>query len=94
VLALGHGFFCLLMGIAFARMDAANDGVIIKRSMAVNLSVFVPMGVLALAGVLCWLGSRWGAALSLALPLALLAVLAAVCGAALLRKGPAMLERL
>lgn len=94
VLALGHGFFCLLMGIAFARMDAANDGVIIKRSMAVNLSVFVPMGVLALAGVLCWLGSRWGAALSLALPLALLAALAAVCGAALLRKGPAMLERL
>ena len=91
---VGHGAFGLLMGLCFPKLDAVNETVVVKQSLAVTLGIFVPMVVLGVCGVLYWLGgmlTQWAA---LALPVALLAVLTAACVLTLARRGPAMLRAL
>lgn len=102
--SVGHAVFGLLMGLCFPRLDAVNETVVVKQSLAVALGIFVPMAVLGACGVLCWLGDMlagWAALplpivllAALALPIALLAALTAVCVLVLVKRGPAMLRAL
>lgn len=92
--AVGQACFGMLMGLAFPKLDAPNETVVIKQSMSVLLSMFIPMAVLAVAGLLYWLGSRVSGGLALAFPVALLAALAALCAGLLSKKGPQMLREL
>ena len=92
--AVGHGAFGMLMGLCFPKMDAVNETVVVKQSLAVLLGMFVPMGALALCGLLYWLGGMLAPWAALALPVALLAVLTAACMVILAKCGPAMLKAL
>ena len=92
--AVGQACFGMLMGLAFPKLDAANETIVVKQSLSVLLAMFVPMAALAAAGAAYWLGGRVSGALALALPVALLAVLAAVCAGILVKRGPAMLRAL
>lgn len=92
--AAGQACFGLLMGLTFPRLDAANETVVVKQSLSVLLSMFVPMGALALAGVLYWLGRGMGEVGALSLPAALFALLTGVCAVLLVKKGPAMVRKL
>lgn len=92
--AVGHAAFGMLMGLTFPKLDAVNDTVVIKQSLATTLGMFAPMVVLAVCGLLYWLGGRIAPAAALALPIALLAVLTAVCTLLLAKRGPAMLKAL
>ena len=94
VFAVGHAAFGMLMGLAFPRLDAANDTVVVKQSLAVLLTMFIPMAALVGAGLLYWLGSRVSGGMALALPGALLLLLAGACVGVLAKKGPAMLRAL
>ncbi len=91
---LAHAAFGMLVGLAFPKLDAVNETVVVKQSLAVCLGMFVPMAVLGLCALLYWLGGMASAALALALPAALLAVWAAVCATLLAKRGPAMLRAL
>ena len=92
--AVGQAVFGMLMGLAFPKLDAVNETLVVKQSLAVMLGMFVPMAVLGLCAVLYWLGGKMGAALGLALPIGLLAVFAAACVLLLAKKGPDMLRAL
>ena len=92
--AVGHGAFGMLMGLCFPKLDAVNETVVVKQSLAVLLGMFVPMGALALCGLLYWLGGMLAQWASLALPAALLAALTAACVLILDKRGPAMLRAL
>ncbi len=92
--AVGHAAFGMLMGLTFPKLDAVNETVVIKQSLAVTLSMFVPMAAIGAAGGLYWLGGKLAAWAALALPLLLFALLAAACTAVLARRGPAMLRAL
>ena len=94
IFALGHAVFGMLMGLTFPKLDAVNDTVVVKQSMAVVLGMFVPMGALGLCGLLYWLGGMLADWAALALPIVLLAVLTAVCTLILVKRGPAMLKAL
>lgn len=91
---LAHAAFGMLVGLAFPKLDAVNETVVVKQSLAVCLGMFVPMAALGVCALLYWLGGMVSAALALALPLALLAAWAAVCALILIKKGPAMLRAL
>lgn len=92
--AVAQACFGMLMGLTFPKLDAANETIVVKQSMAVLLAMFIPMAVLAVAGLLYWLGGLVSGALALALPVLLLAVLAAACAGILAKRGPAMLRAL
>ena len=92
--AAGHAAFGTLIGLAFPKLDAVNETVVVKQSMAVMLGTFVPMAALGLCALLYWLGGMVNGALALALPAVLLAALTAVCAAILAKRGPAMLKAL
>ena len=92
--AVGHAMFGMLMGLTFPKLDAVNETVVIKQSLATTLAMFVPMAVLAAAGGLYWLGSQMSGWAALALPILLFALLAAVCAAVLSKRGPVMLQAL
>lgn len=92
--AVGQACFGMLMGLTFPKLDAANETVVVKQSMSVMLTMFVPMAALAACGLLYWLGGWMAPALALALPVVLLAVLAAVCVGLLQARGPAMVRNL
>ena len=92
--ALGQASFGMLMGLTFPKLDAVNEAVVIKQSMATTLSMFVPMAALAGAGCLYWLGGKLAPWAAVALPLVLLALLAAGCTAVLAKRGPALLRAL
>ena len=92
--AVGQASFGMLMGLAFPKMDAVNDTVVVKQSLAVLLTMFVPMAVLAAAGGLYWLGSRGSEGLALGLSVAFVFLLAAVCAGVLQKRGPALLREL
>ena len=92
--AVGQACFGMLMGLTFPKLDAPNETVVVKQSLSVLLAMFVPMAVLAVAGLLYWLGSRVSGGLALALPIVLLVVLAAVCAGILAKRGPKMLRAL
>jgi len=47
---VGHAMFGMLMGLTFPKLDAVNETVIIKQSLAATLAMFVPMAALAAAG--------------------------------------------
>lgn len=89
-----HAAFGMLMGLCFPQMEAVNETVLIKQSLAVVLSMFIPMAALAAAGVLYWLFGRLAGFAGLLLPIALVAALLAVCAILLIRRGPAMLRAL
>ncbi len=89
-----HAAFGTLIGLTFPKLDAVNETVVVKQSLAVMLGTFVPMAVLGVCALLYWLGGMVSGALALALPLVLLAALAAACALILLNKGPAMLRAL
>ena len=55
---LGHAAFGMLIGLRFAKLDAANEAQVIKQSMLSFLSMFAPMASLAVACGLGWLASR------------------------------------
>lgn len=92
--AVGHALFGMLMGLTFPKLDAVNETVVIKQSLAATLAMFVPMAALAAAGGLYWLGSQMTGWAALALPLLLFALLTAVCAAVLSKHGPVMLQAL
>ena len=94
IFAVGQAVFGMLMGLCFPKLDAVNETVVIKQSMATALGMFVPLAVLGVCGVLYWLGGMLAGWAALALPVALLAVLTAVCIAILVQHGPAMLRAL
>ena len=94
VFDVGHAVFGMLMGLCFPKLDAVNDTVVVKQSMAVVLGMFVPIGMIAVCMLLYWLGGMVNGALALALPMALLAVFTVVCTAVLAKQGPAMLRAL
>ena len=91
---VGHAAFGMLVGLCFPKMDAVNETVVVKQSLAVLLGMFVPMGALALCGLLYWLGGMLAPWAALALPIALLAGLTAACVSILAKRGPAMLRAL
>ena len=86
--------FGMLMGLTFPKLDAVNETVVIKQSLATTLAMFVPMAVLAAAGGLYWLGSQMSGWAALALPILLFTLLTAVCAAILSKRGPVMLQAL
>lgn len=92
--ALGHASFGMLMGLTYPKLDAVNEAVVIKQSLATTLAMFVPMVALAAAGWLYWLGGKLTPWVAIALPLALLALLAAASTAALAKQGPSLLRAL
>ncbi len=91
---VGHAAFGMLMGLAFPKLDAVNETVVVKQSLAVTLDIFVPMAAMGACALLYWLGGRLSAWAATALPLVLLAALTAVCALILVKKGPAMLRAL
>ena len=91
---VGHAAFGMLMGLCFPKLDAVNETVVVKQSLSVFLGLFVPMAALGVCGVLYWLGGKLAPWAEIALPVALLAVLTAVCVLILDRRGPAMLRAL
>ncbi len=86
--------FGMMMGLTFPKLDAANEALVIKQSMAVTLAMFVPLGALVLAGLAYWLGGLASPEMALVLPAALLVVLAALCWLWLARRGKVLLRRL
>ena len=99
VFAVGHAAFGMLMGLRFARLDAPNEAVVIKRSLLGFLAVFVPMFELVVAGVLGWLLSRavpgWGAIEGIERGLiGFTCVFAAVSALVLIKKGEGMFNAL
>lgn len=90
--ALWQAVFGLLMGLAFPKLDAANETVVIKQSLSVLLAMFVPMVALLVGGLLWWLGC--GISGVPVLPMVWFGVLAAVCGGILAKKGPQILRTL
>ena len=96
---LGHAAFGMLVGLRFARLDAANEAQVIKRSFLGFLSVFAPMAALAAACAAGYFISRalprlsgvdgiaWGA-------LIFAALFAAASTLLLARKGEKMLAGL
>ena len=92
--AVGHAAFGMLAGLCFPKLDAVNETVVVKQSLAVILGIFVPMAALGACGLLYWLGGRLADWAALALPIVLLAGFAAVCVLVLARRGPAMLRAL
>ena len=91
---VAHAAFGMLVGLAFPKLDAVNETVVVKQSLAVFLGMLVPMAALGLCALLYWLGGMAAGWAALALPMALLAVLAGVCVLILVKKGPAMLRAL
>lgn len=92
---VGHACFGMLMGLAFPKLDAANDTLVIKQSMAVMLAMFLPMLGLALSGGVWWLADM--AAGEAAGPVAAagtLVLMAAACAGILSKRGPRMLRAL
>lgn len=83
--------FCLC---TCPKLDAVNETVVIKQSLAATLAMFVPMAALAAAGGLYWLGSQTAGWAALALPILLFALMTAVCAAVLSKRGPVMLQAL
>ena len=92
--AVGQACFGMLMGLAFPKLDAPNDTVVVKQSLASLLAMFIPMGALALAGVLCWLVRGMGEGAMLILPALFFLLTGALCAFVLWKKGPAMLKAL
>ena len=92
--AVGHAMFGMLMGLTFPKLDAVNETVVIKQSLATTLAMFVPMAVLAAAGGLYWLGSQISGWAAFAFSILLLVLLTAVCAAILSKRGPTMLRAL
>ncbi len=90
----GHAVFGMLVGLAFPKLDAVNETVVVKQSLAVWLGMFVPMAVVGVCCLLYWLGGMITPWASLVLPVILLAVWMAVCALMLTKKGPAMLRAL
>ena len=91
---VGHAAFGMLMGLCFPKLDAVNETVVVKQSLAVFLGAFVPMAALFLCGMLYWLGDILAGWAALALPVALLAGLTAACVLILDKRGPDMLRAL
>ena len=91
---LAHAAFGMLVGLAFPKLDAVNETVVVKQSLAVMLGIFVPMAAVGGCALLYWLGGMLAPWAALALPLVLLAALTAVCVLILVKKGPAMLKAL
>lgn len=94
IFAVGHACFGTLMGLTFPKMDAANETVVLKQSMAVMMAMFIPWGVFAVMALLYWLGGLLAPVMALAMPLALLAVLTAMCAGILYKRGPRLVRAL
>ena len=92
--AIGHAVFGMLMGLCFPKLDAVNETVIIKQSMATVLAMFLSMAVLGVAGGLYYWGSKIAQWIAIALPIAFFALFAAVCTIILTRQGATMLRKL
>ena len=89
-----HAAFGMLIGLTFPKLDAVNETVVVKQSLAVMLGMFVPLAALGVCALAYWLGSMASPVLAIALPLALLAAFAGACALILAKKGPAMLRAL
>lgn len=89
-----HAVFGMFIGLTFPKLDAVNETVVVKQSLAVVLGMFVPMGLLGLCALLYWLGGMVNGALAMALPLAALAAFMGACALILGKRGPAMLRSL
>ena len=95
ILFLASNPLGLVINLLFPRLDAPNETVVVKQSMAAMLGIFLPMAVIPL-GALAWflLGETLGAAGVLAVLCLVLLALTGGCWAALLRWGPRRLGQL
>ncbi len=84
VFVVGQACFGMLMGLAFPKLDAVNDTVVVKQSLASLLTMFCPMGALAVIAGGYALGGVWPA-------FAVAVILCGVSTCILWKKGPAML---
>lgn len=87
VFAVGQACFGMLMGLAFPKLDAANDTMVIKQSLASLLAMFLPMLVLVLAGMLYAFVGLW-------LGILVIVVFALACVVILDRRGPEVMKSL
>ena len=94
IFAIGQAMFGMLVGLAFPKLDAVNETVVIKQSLATMLAMFIPMALLGAAGGLYWLGGKVAEWAAVALPIAWFALLTAVCAVILAKQGAAMLRKL
>ena len=94
IFAVGQAVFGMLVGLCFPKLDAVNETVVVKQSLATTLGIFVPMAALLACGALYWIGGMAAEWAALALPIGLMAVLAAVCIVILAKRGPGMLRAL
>ena len=94
IFATGQAVFGMLVGLAFPKLDAVNETVVIKQSLATMLAMFIPMALLGAAGGLYWLGGKVAEWAAVALPIAWFALLTAVCAVILAKQGAAMLRKL
>ena len=94
IFATGQAMFGMLVGLAFPKLDAVNETVVIKQSLATMLAMFIPMALLGAAGGLYWLGGKVAEWAAVALPIAWFALLTAVCAVILAKQGAAMLRKL
>lgn len=92
--AIGHAAFGMIMGLCFPKLDAVNETVVIKQSMATVLAMFGSMAVLGVAAGFYYLGSKTVPWTALALPIGVFALFAAVCIVILTRQGPSLLRKL
>ena len=92
--AVGQACFGMLVGLAFPKLDAPNDTVVVKQSLSSLLAMFIPMGAVALAGVLCWLTRGLGEDAMLMIPALFLLLAGALSAVVLWKKGPSMLKAL
>ncbi|WP_418667254.1 hypothetical protein [Allofournierella sp.] len=84
----------LLINLAFPKLDAVNDTVVVKQSAAASFSMLAGVGLAAAAGVAWRLASLAWPRAGLAAALALLAVCGCALEAALQKKGPDMFRAL
>lgn len=93
--ALFHALFGVWINLCFPRLDAPNDTVVVKQSMAAFLGVFIPMAsLLPAAGLWFLLHKVLGNGLVLLLIALLLLAAAGVFSRLLARRGPARLLEL
>lgn len=84
----------LLINLAFPKLDAVNDTVVVKQSAAVAFTLLAGIGVLLLVGACWWLAEQFIPGAGLAAGLAVLAVCGCILQLTLQKKGPKMFRAL
>lgn len=91
---IGVGCFGMLMGLYFAKLDC-DDRYIVKTSLLTFLSMFAPMIILLLGGLLIWLIGKIGSiSVGIFAALALTVLFAGISAAVLVKQGEKLFNNL